>query len=275
MNIQEYISSGIVESYVLGLASDEEKLEFEQLMATNAALREAKEAFEISLEQHALANAVPPPAALKQKIWADMNLDMVGAKAGETMQPGHTPSAIPPAPVRTMNFTRFLAAASVILLVGSTILNFLFYNKYKDSVARLDELIASNTEMAKNNNAMQTKLQQYEISLDLIKDSNMTIIAMKGQPVAPQSLTTVYWNKQTKDVFLLVNALPKPAEGKQYQLWAIVDGVPVDAGMLKADPADGLVKMSNIPKAQAFAITLENAGGAKTPTMPIYVVGKT
>ena len=103
----------------------------------------------------------------------------------------------------------------------------------------------------------------------------MAIIAMKGQPVAPQSLTTVYWNKQTKDVFLLINALPKAAAGKQYQLWAIVDGVPVDAGMLTTEGADGLVKMSNIPKAQAFAITLENAGGAKTPTMPIYVVGKT
>ena len=68
----------------------------------------------------------------------------------------------------------------------------------------------------------------------------MAIIAMKGQPVAPQSLTTVYWNKQTKDVFLLVNALPKAAAGKQYQLWAIVDGVPVDAGMLNAEGADGL-----------------------------------
>lgn len=275
MNIQEYISSGIVESYVLGLASNEERLEFEQLIASNAVLREAKETFEISLEQHALANAVPPPAAVKQKIWADIHLDTVALKAGKMQVVEDAAASMPGAPVRTMNFTRFLAAASIILLVGSTILNFLFYSKYKNSVARLDELIASNTEMAKNNNSMQTKLQQYESSLDLIKDSNMAIIAMKGQAVAPQSLTTVYWNKQTNDVYLLVNALPQPAEGKQYQLWAIVDGVPVDAGMLKIDGAYGLVKMSNIPKAQAFAITLENTGGSKTPTMPIYVVGKT
>jgi hypothetical protein len=236
-------------------------------------LRRAKEAFEISLEQHALANAVPPPAGLKQKIWADLKLDMAAAPGGST--PPVDSTSIPLAPVRSMNFTRFLAAASVISLVGSTILNFLFYNKYKDSVAKLDELIASNEQLVKNGNALQTKLQHYETSLDLIKDTNMAIIAMKGQPVAPQSLTTVYWNKQTKDVFLLVNALPKAAAGKQYQLWAIVDGVPVDAGMLNTEGADGLVKMSNIPKAQAFAITLENAGGAKTPTMPIYVVGKT
>ena len=272
MNIQEYISSGIVESYVLGLASHEEQLEFEQLMVTNATLRQAKEAFEISLEQHALANAVPPPAGLKQMIWAGMNLDMAAASSS-IRPPDNTTTAL--APVRSMNFTRFLAAASIILLVGSTVLNFLFYNKYKDSVAKLDELIASNEQLVKNGNTLQAKLQQYEISLDLIKDTNMAIIAMKGQSVAPQSLTTVYWNKQTNDVYLLVNALPRPVAGKQYQLWAIVDGVPVDAGMLNTETPDGLVKMSNIPKAQAFAITLENAGGAKTPTMPIYVVGKT
>jgi anti-sigma-K factor RskA len=273
VNIQEYISSGIVESYVLGLASHEEQLEFEQLCTTHAELRQAKEAFEISLEQHSLDNAVPAPSALKEKIWSEINLDIktvapvVNIKAAEN-------KVQPLTPVRSISFAKLLAAASVILLVGSTLLNFYFYNQYKSSSAKLEELIASNQQLTDNNRVMETKLQEYDRSFAMIKDTNMAIIAMKGQPVAPQSLTTVYWNKQTKDVFLLVNALPKPVSGKQYQLWAIVDGTPVDAGLLNADAADGLVKMKNIPKAQAFAITLENIGGSKTPTMPIYVVGK-
>jgi len=273
VNIQEYISSGIVESYVLGLASNEERLEFEQLCATNAELRQAREAFEISLEQHALDNAVPAPAALKQKIWKDINLGPAGAPV-VNMQPGDK-ILQPLTPVRSISFAKFLAAASVILLLGSTLLNFYFYNQYKSSAAKLEELIASNQQMATNNTIMHTKLQEYETALEIIKDTNITVVAMRGQPVAPQSATTVYWNKQTKDVYLLVNGLPQPAAGKQYQLWAIVDGVPVDAGMLNMNEANALVKMKNIPKAQAFAITLENTGGSKTPTMPIYVVGKT
>jgi anti-sigma-K factor RskA len=37
----------------------------------------------------------------------------------------------------------------------------------------------------------------------------------------------------------------------------------------------GLVKMKNIPRAQAFAITLEKKGGSVTPTMEkLYVLGK-
>jgi anti-sigma-K factor RskA len=274
VNIQEYISSGIVESYVLGLASNEEQLEFEQLCATNAELRQAREAFELSLEQHALDNAVAPPAALKQKTWNDINLDINTAAPVVNMKKAEN-NTQPLTPVRSVSFAKLLAAASVILLVGSTLLNFYFYNQYKSSAARLDELIASNQQLADNKRVIEAKLLEYDRSFSMIKDTNMAVIAMKGQPVAPQSLTTVYWNKQTKDVYLLVNALPQPAAGKQYQLWAIVDGKPVDAGLLKPDATDGLVKMSNIPKAQAFAITLENMGGSKTtPTMPIYVVGK-
>lgn len=272
MNIQEYISSGIIESYVLGLASHEERLEFEQLYAIHAELRQAKEAFEKSLEQQALDNAMPPPAVLKQKIWDTLGLD--SAAAAPVADKPATGKMAPLTPVRSFSFAKMLAAASVILLVGSTLLNFYFYNQYKSSVAKLDELIASNQQYANNNNIIQAKLQQYQNSLNLIKDSNMAVIAMKGQAVAPQSLTTVYWNRQTKDVYLLVNALPKAAAGKQYQLWAIVDGKPVSAGLLGSDGNEGLVKMGNITKAQAFAITLENQGGSKTPTVPIYVMGQ-
>jgi len=211
---------------------------------------------------------------LKQKIWNDIDWKTTGSSAAP-LKTGSEPVQRPLAPVRTISFAKFLAAASIILLLGSTLLNFYFYNQYKSTSAQLHDLIAQNEQMASNNTIMQTKLQQYEKSMTLIGDTNMAVVAMKGQPVAPQSLTTVYWNKQTKDVYLMVNDLPQPVTGKQYQLWAIVDGVPVDAGMLDLSQASGLVKMKNIPKAQAFAITLENTGGSKTPTMPIYVVGKT
>ncbi len=90
-------------------------------------------------------------------------------------------------------------------------------------------------------------------------------------------MATVYWDSRSKDVYLLVNNLPKPASQKQYQLWAIVDGKPVDAGMvdLSGSQDNMLLKMRNIPEAQAFAITLEKEGGSPSPTMEaMYVLGK-
>jgi len=65
VNVQEYISSGIVESYVLGLASQEEQREFEQNCAQYPEILEARIAFETSLEQQAMNNAVIPPPAFK------------------------------------------------------------------------------------------------------------------------------------------------------------------------------------------------------------------
>jgi anti-sigma-K factor RskA len=92
---------------------------------------------------------------------------------------------------------------------------------------------------------------------------------------APKSLATVYWNTESKEVYLLLNRLPAPVSNKQYQLWAIVNGHPVDAGIIEMESGVFFVKLKTIPKAEAFAITLEKKGGSSTPTMEaMYVMGK-
>ncbi|MFZ1314353.1 MAG: hypothetical protein WAR38_15915, partial [Chitinophagaceae bacterium] len=68
MNIQEYISSGITESYVLGLASDEERREFEKMCAQYPEVLQARFAFELAMEKQALENAINPTAELKDRI---------------------------------------------------------------------------------------------------------------------------------------------------------------------------------------------------------------
>lgn len=59
----------------------------------------------------------------------------------------------------------------------------------------------------------------------------------------------------------------------QYQLWAIVDCKPVDAGMISTEKGVyHIQKMRSFGKAQAFAITLEKADGSPTPTMDQMIV---
>jgi anti-sigma-K factor RskA len=270
VNTQEYISSGIVESYVLGLASSEEQLEFEQRCAADPGVQAAKEAFELSLEQYAVANAVPAPVELKQKIWAEIE-----PASGQVINMHRNFNTSRMTPVRTMNWAKFAIAAAVILLVGSTALNFYFYRQYQSSISKYEALFASTQQVAKENKVQQARLDMYESSLRLMNDSNMAVIALKGVAVSPSSLTTLYWDKQTKDVYVHVNNLPQPASDKQYQLWAIVDGKPVDAGIFDMKDAGVLVKMKNIPRAQAFAITLEKKGGSAAPTLTaMYVMGQ-
>ena len=101
--------------------------------------------------------------------------------------------------------------------------------------------------------------------------------AMKGMEASPSSFATVYWDSTSKDVYLIVNNLPAPPSDKQYQLWALLDGQPIDIGMIENEffvsQKKLLLKMKNASNAQAFAITLEKKGGNPTPQGKIYVMG--
>lgn len=82
MNIQEYISSGIVQSYVLGQADPAERAEFERLCAQYPELVDERKAFEEALEKFALQNAVVPPQQVKDAFLEVIQLPVNQSKAG-------------------------------------------------------------------------------------------------------------------------------------------------------------------------------------------------
>ena len=95
---------------------------------------------------------------------------------------------------------------------------------------------------------------------------------MKGIEGKEDALATVFWNTQTKQTYINVNNLPAPPEGMQYQLWALADGVPIDAGVFDVNGEIQLTK--KIESAQTFAVTLEEAGGKPSPNLEqLFVIG--
>jgi anti-sigma-K factor RskA len=263
VNVKEYIVSGIVESYVLGLASPEEMAEFERMCAAHHEVRLAREAFELQLEQKALSNAIKPPAHLQSKIFAELEVESDKLKAnGSTIV--SSPEDVERAPVVTMRWWKYATAAAVILLLASGGLNIYYANQVQ---VYKDRYVAVTTEMADREKNMQNTINTYQESIAIMKDTNMMSIQMEGVAEHPGYMATVLWNRQSKDVYLMVNNLPRPEQGKQYQLWALVNGQPVDAGVLEWDETRPIARMKNIPAAQGFAITLEKAGGAEKPDM--------
>lgn len=275
MTEQDYISSGAIEACVMGLATEEDWLELEQMVALYPTVKAAKNLIEQQVEHQHLTQSLTPPSFLKQKILhsLDFSAKEEAPVVAITDSPAATatnakPLVVPMVPVpKSVRWLQRVVAASVILLMGSILLNFHFYSKsisYKKDYNAL--LVQQNTLLTKN--------RAMEASFNTIKDPVMKPVKMTGTPAQPASLATVYWNTRSKDVYLLVNNLPAPAEGKQYQLWAIVDGKPVDAGMVEINTANTVLKMHNMPSAQAFAITLEKKGGSPSPTMEaMYVYG--
>ncbi len=106
-----------------------------------------------------------------------------------------------------------------------------------------------------------------------LADTSMIRVAMSGLPSSASSFATVWWNRRSQDVYLDLHTMPSLASNEDYQLWAIVDGKPVDLGVFNPDAADAaVVRMKRVGAPQAFAVTIEPKGGRTTPTLERMVV---
>lgn len=256
MDIKAYIESGVIESYVLGMAEAQEAAELEQLSRQYPEIRKAIDEFELNLEKQALAGAVMPSHDVKKRLLATLDFEKEAKDR-----------------VVAFTWSRYVAAAAIILLVVSAALNVYYYNQFRSTSNEYQALLVKNNTLLAENQNIQTKASDLNNSIQLMNDPSFRKVSMAGIPGKEGNLATVFWDSKSKDVYLLPNKLAQAPSGMQYQLWAIVDGKPVDAGMI--GNCAGLCKMKNIPNASMFAITLEKEGGVASPTMSqMYVAGK-
>jgi anti-sigma-K factor RskA len=238
-------------------------------------VQKAIDDFAYNIEKQAMTNAVAPPQELKEKILKSLPTDDRSTSQSKlSLVKDVEIESYSAAPVKSIKGWRMAAAASVIALSVSAALNVYFFNKYTSTSAQYQALLLERNSLQASNNVYQTKLGDWQLAARMAANPGMLKVTLKGVPGKESNLmSTVFWDKATKDVYIMANILPAPAPDKQYQLWALVDGKPVDAGML--DPnCQGACKMKNIPRAQAFAITLEKRGGNPTPTMDqMFVMG--
>ncbi|TDH23053.1 anti-sigma factor [Segetibacter sp. 3557_3] len=272
MDIRAYIQSGVIESYVLGIATDEEITEVNQLRLKYPEVQTAIDEFSHSLEHNAFHDAIMPPPSVK--------LNIMNTLAGEFNKSKDDRAIIVPLQdTSSQRLTQppgykvwqFAAAASIILLLTSAAFNIYLFNRYSDTSERYQALLSDRNTLQANNQVMQTKLHDWQAAVRMMADSNMNMFKMPGIEGKQDNMAMLFWDGRSKDVYVMANKLPAPIPGKQYQLWALVDGKPVDAGVLDME-CPGVCKMKNIQRAQGFAITLENAGGSPTPTMSQMLV---
>lgn len=269
MDTKTYISTGIIEEYALGVLPQEDASILECVMKNNAEVRTAVLEAQITFELLADAEAVQAPSHLKSDIFA--KLDFTKLQVNEITNENKSPVSTPIIPLnnstpknQTNNFSKFLLVAASLLLLMS--LGYNFYTSQNQEKAM--------TQMTASNNVLKTQNTDLQNQNSLILNSKN--IKLEGVKTHPGMLANVYWDTTSKKVHLKVNNLPSAPEGQQYQLWAIVDGKPVSAGMFDGSQPDQIQSMAVVDKAQAFAITLEKAGGSASPTMEnMMVMGTT
>lgn len=87
----------------------------------------------------------------------------------------------------------------------------------------------------------------------------------------PSAKMMVAWSAVKKKVMIDMAGMQLPVNdaSHQYQLWALVNGKPVDLGVFDRAEADtiNMKLMKPVALAGAFAVTLEPRGGSVNPTM--------
>ncbi|MEO9003251.1 MAG: anti-sigma factor [Ginsengibacter sp.] len=264
MTKEKFILSGLLELFATGISSPEETEIVEGFLIQFPELKDELIKIEMSLESYAQAQAIEPPSSVKQKLLNEI-FTSTSIKVNEaapvidiTKQKRNIPM-----------FIKLLIAASIILLIGSFIFNYVYYHKYLNTSQELQVAQQKMEQQSKSNEAMSA-------DLNVITNKYAQPVVLKGTPRAPDALAKIFWLKNTGQVYIDPSNLPKAPEGKQYQLWAIVDGKPVNGGMIQTEKGIYQIqKMKSFGKAEAFAITLEKAGGSPVPTMDeMFVIAK-
>lgn len=268
MNNREYIESGMLELYATGLLSIEEMRDAELKACQFSEIKTELESLQTLLERYAMKYSMIPPAGLKEQIM--QQIESSATVADSKVKPIVRP--ISPTQAPSINYLAVASMALLVIAAGFAIRFALQADQYKQKVNQLTQLQESSRIAL---NATSQSLVNTQEQLTALTDPNTERITMLGTPKSPESIAMIYWNKETKAVYLDVKRLPAQPSDKQYQLWYIDPAnKPVNAGMFDVN-SDNMLKMIDAPDALAFAVTLEPRGGSPNPTMDqMYVIGK-
>jgi anti-sigma-K factor RskA len=249
--------------HVLNALSEGEEKKFQQLLAdaSEEQIVILEELRAISAEMATLSPADTPSLAVKEKI---MNL-ATGSKSTQREK----------APVRQLSWYRMAVAASFIFIFTS--IGLLFYSQSLE-----DEMRSQSQRIAEQQitiDVLETEVQRREELLTILEARDVDLVMMDGmEEMSPNGYGKVVWDKQGGRALLQVAGIPTVPTDKDYQLWFIVNGQPISAGVFAVQDQrrDNFFKIEQLRSDAdegAFAITMEPKGGVPQPTGDMYLLG--
>lgn len=261
--------------YVLRSLTEAERRSLEEHVAGGCSRCEA-ELKRLSLGAWVLAASAPPlraPATLRGRV-----LDAVRAEPNVSSLADATrrrsPMALPALPVPAHRRAPIVpwawaAAAAVIAVVGVT--------QWRVAVQLEQDLAATRGQMAQ----LQQQLEDEKRWAELSAAPRALVVILEPTPDgSPQLSARVTYDPATRRAVVACSNFTAP-EGKDYQLWAILKTGPSSLGLVRADNAGrAIIRLPDVgdpTTLTAFAVSLEQEGGAPTPHAPagsVVMVGK-
>ena len=267
MNRSEIISSGLLELYATGLASGGEARQVLVWIDQYPEVADELSQIEGSMEAYSLSNSIQPDASVKERIFK--TISQLESTKIVPINSEEKPFNV----IAISSFWKKLAAAAVLLLIGSVAVNVSLYNKNNSVVSQLSYTQQTLAGLQDKNNDMAADMK-------VVKDKYSLPVSLTGLEASPDAAAKIFWMKNTTgEVYIDASNLPEAPKNKQYQLWAFVDGKPVDAGLIITTEKGSkfrIQKMKAFGRAEAFAVSLEDKKdkAGEAPLGPVYVMGK-
>lgn len=258
-NIEEYISSGILELYVYGALDEKESREVSAALKEHPEIRKEVEEIERALQDLSAGAAPYNPEVLLASIRTKLSDKGVRKIEVERKTP----------------WVAYIGwAASILLLIGL----FVLIGQNNDLRKQLSSAQIKNARMEQQIADAREDAEKTKSLLAAIRSKEITRIPLQGQQAAPEAYAAVYWNKEENTAYIDAKELPVPPRGKVYQVWSLkLDPLtPTSIGLLDDFQSDEnmIFTLENANESEAFGITLEPEGGSETPTMEqLYVLG--
>ena len=253
MTKEEIINEGWLEAYLTGDVSETEAATIEKFLAEDQEVKMAYEEVQETLADLAFLQQIAPKPDVKQRLEASVG----------NQNPSNNQSSA---------LLTYATAASVVLAMSLAFTAYFFWDKWQDAESKYATLITESQVLASNLQRTSKDLEVAAQKADIATSPNYQRVVLAGTDNAPSKQAIVFWNPEQEKVYLSTGNLGSLSTDQQYQLWALIDGQPIDAGIF--NPSSGLLVMKNIKQADSFAVTVEKQGGSEQPDLStLQVIG--
>ena len=278
MDPQQFISSGLIELYALGITTADQAAEVERMAAEYPEVQRELDNIRTALERYGTLYTVQPPATLRDRILTipggvpnvpDPEPEQSRAPVSRTERtPSRNAAASSgPSPLKI----GLVVLALLSLFLGGTLLYFLGQADDADTqietlegtIAERDAALATLREACAET---ENELATVRAELQFLQNPNtnpVELAPLRRRRAPAQAI--VYWNAEQNRA--LINPINLPAiDGNQtYQLWAETPRGLLPVGTFRNAPAS-LQAVDFEEGAVNLYVSLEPLGGSTTPT---------
>ncbi len=261
MKKEDFLKSGLLESYVLGIASPEQIEQVEKMLGKYPELKAIRNELQNGLEKFCTEKyktQLPPELDKKLSSFID-KID----------QPVNEPAQEIDLLQRWKWYARIAAGFALIFA------SMLFVNQTKKTSLQR-QLLASNADKERiigeyrDLVAVDEELRNH---LAFINHNLTNQIEAKGTELAPKSCAKIHWNPATNSLLISnVEMLPEAPEGKEYHFWVDVEGEMLHVGGLK-ESLEKILEEEIFSKPTSINLTLEDGPPQEPNVNALVMVG--